>query len=204
MWLCDHTFAIAKVWYYLNMAKYYYSPIKQKVILLLWAGVALGLAAHSTRRQRRVLKDMPLEFQKIDRRVLQRIVREFYRDRLVDFKEDGDGGVRIILTEQGVKKALRYNIDTISIKESKKWDGKWRLVIFDIPEKMKKTREALRNKLRKLGFYQLQKSVFVFPFACHDEINFVVEFFELRPHVRTMTVLDVTNEAELKLHFELS
>lgn len=151
-----------------------------------------------------MLKDIPLEFKKIDRRVLQRIVREFYRDRLVDFKEDGDGGVQIILTEQGIKKALRYNIDTISIREPKKWDGKWRLVVFDIPEKMKKAREALRDKLRKLGFYQLQKSVFVFPFACHDEINFIVEFFELRPHVRIMTVLDVTNEAELKLHFELS
>ena len=115
------------------MAKYYYSPIKQKVILLLWAGVALGLTTHSPRRRRRVFKDIPLEFQKIDRRVLQRIVREFYRDRLVDFKEDRDSNIRIILTEQGVKKALRYNIDAISIKEPKKWDGKWRLVVFDIP-----------------------------------------------------------------------
>ncbi|KKS96406.1 MAG: Transcriptional regulator, PaaX family [Candidatus Giovannonibacteria bacterium GW2011_GWA1_43_15] len=202
--MCDHTFAIAKVWYYTNMAKYYYSPTKQKVILLLWAGVALGLAAYSPRRRRKVFKDIPLEFKKIDRRVLQRIIREFHRDRLVDFKEDRDGGVRIILTEQGIKKALRYNIDTISIKEPKKWDGKWRLVIFDIPEKMKKAREALRDKLRKLGFYQLQKSVFVFPFVCHDEINFIVEFFELRPHVRIMTVLDITNEAELKLYFRLS
>ncbi len=151
-----------------------------------------------------MFKDMPLEFQKIDRRVLQRIVREFYRDRLVDFKEDRDSNIQIILTELGIKKALRYNIDAISIRNPKKWDGKWRLVVFDIPEKMKKAREALRDKLRKLGFYQLQKSVFVFPFACHDEINFIVEFFELRPHVRIMTVLDVTNEAELKLHFGFS
>jgi len=166
--------------------------------------VALGLAAHSPRRRRRVFKNIPLEFNKIDRRVLQRIIREFHRDRLVDFKEDGDNGVRIILTEQGVKKALRYNIDAIFIEEPKKWDGKWRIVVFDIPEKMKKAREALRDKLRKLGFYQLQKSVFVFPFACHDEINFIVEFFELRSNVRIMTVLDITNEAELKLHFGLS
>jgi len=151
-----------------------------------------------------VFKNIPLEFNKIDRRVLQRIIREFHRDRLVDFKEDGDNGVRIILTEQGVKKALRYNIDAIFIEEPKKWDGKWRIVVFDIPEKMKKAREALRDKLRKLGFYQLQKSVFVFPFACHDEINFIVEFFELRSNVRIMTVLDITNEAELKLHFGLS
>ena len=166
--------------------------------------MALGLAAHSPRRRRRGFKNIPLEFNKIDRRVLQRIIREFHRDRLVDFKEDGDNGVRIILTEQGVKKALRYNIDAIFIEEPKKWDGKWRIVVFDIPEKMKKAREALRDKLRKLGFYQLQKSVFVFPFACHDEINFIVEFFELRSNVRIMTVLDITNEAELKLHFGLS
>ena len=56
-------------------------------------------------------------------------------------------------------------------------DGEWRIVIFDIPEKFKKAREALRMKLKELGFLELQKSVFIFPYECEDEINFIVEVF---------------------------
>ena len=50
---------------------------------------------------------------------------------------------------------------------------------FDIPERFKKQGEALRNKLRELGFAKLQESVFIYPYECEDEINFIVEVFLL-------------------------
>lgn len=43
------------------------------------------------------------------------------------------------------------------------WDGRWRVVIFDIPEIDKKSREYLRWKLISLGFGKLQKSVYISP-----------------------------------------
>jgi len=45
----------------------------------------------------------------------------------------------------------------------KKWDGKWRIVIFDIREKDRKDRDFLRFKLVSLGFGKLQESVYVTP-----------------------------------------
>ena len=92
----------------------------------------------------------------------------------------------------------------MEIERPARWDGKWRIVIFDVPEKMKRAREALREKLRELGFKELQKSVFIHPFECKDEIDFVTEFFNLRPCIRLIRSDFITDEAELKLWFKLS
>ena len=118
--------------------------------------------------------------------------------------EKADGSVEVILTENGKKKALAYKIDEMKITEPARWDKKWRLVIFDIPEKKKRAREALREKLKELGFKELQKSVFVHPFESKDEVDFIVEFFAIRPYVRFLRSDFITNEADLKLRFKLS
>lgn len=77
------------------------------------------------------------------------------------------------------------------------------MVLFDIPEKIRKGRDALRDKLKDLGFYELQKSVWVHPYPCEDEINFITEVFDLRPYIRFAEIAKITNEAKLKLHFKL-
>lgn len=171
-------------------------------MLLLLAGVVLWLS-RSPKNYFRILKGISKEWKEIDRNKLVRIVREFYRDRIVDYRENKNGIVEIVLTKDGRQKALKYQIDEIKIKKLEKWDGKWRMVIFDIPEKKKKAREALRNKLRELGFRELQKSVFIFPYECEDEINFIVEVFEIRPCVRFMRVDSFTNEEQFKIKFKL-
>ena len=185
-----------------NKRKRIYSPIKQKVLLLLQAGVGLSFAG-TLGRQMRILKEAAREWKGVDDRYLKQIVREFYHERLLDECENDDGTTTISLTEKGKKRALTFNIDVIKIPEEKKWNGKWHCVFFDVPEKQKHKRHALREKLRDLGFHQWQKSVFVHPYPCHDQIDFVVEFFGLRPYVRYAMLTDITNEAELLLHFGL-
>ena len=151
----------------------------------------------------KIAGNIPNEFREIERKKLLRITREFYNDRLVDYKENKDGFVEIVLTKEGEKKALKFKIDEIKIKKPLKWDGEWRIVIFDIPEKFKKAREALRMKLKELGFLELQKSVFVLPYECEDEINFIVEIFLIRPFVRFIRAKSFTNEEQLKIKFDL-
>lgn len=65
----------------------------------------------------------------------------------------------------------------------RKWDGKWYLVIFDIPEKIKFKREILRGKLKKLGFGQLQASVWLSPFNYLNNILEIIKFYKLEPYV---------------------
>ena len=169
---------------------------------MLMSGVALGLSK-SPKGYFKVLKSIPEDWRQIKIERLYRIVREFYNDRLIDYKEDKDGFVKIVLTKEGQKKALKFKIDEMEIKKPAKWDGEWRVVIFDIPERFKKAREALRMKLKELGFLELQKSILVLPYECEDEINFIMEVFLIRPFVRFVRAKAFTNEEQLKIKFGL-
>jgi DNA-binding transcriptional regulator PaaX len=181
------------------MAKY--STLGKKILLLLEAGIALSFAG-TPNRQLKILEEIPKEWEKIDRAKLRRLVREFYKERLIDFQEENDGTAKIVITKEGRKSILRYKMDEMKIEPIMKWDGVWRLVMFDIPEKKKKAREALRAKLKELNFKELQKSIWVFPYPCENEINFIVEVIEIRPYVRYAEVKNITNEAELRLYFQ--
>lgn len=175
---------------------------KQKILLLLFAGVALGFS-RSPKNYFRILEGIPVAWKEINRKRLYEVVREFYNERLIDYKEYDDGNIKIVLTKEGQKRALQFKFDEMEIKKPANWDKKWRIVIFDVPEKKKKIREALRRKLKDLGFQELQKSVFVHPFECEGEIDFVVEVFQIRPCVRFIRAESVTNEEQLKIKFKL-
>ncbi|HDZ85162.1 MAG TPA: CRISPR-associated endonuclease Cas2 [Candidatus Moranbacteria bacterium] len=178
------------------------SPLKRKALLLLMSGLALGLT-HSSRTQKYIFKNLVREWKNIDRQYLYRIIHDFKYERLVDYRESKDGTVKIVLTEKGRNKALSFKIDEMKIKKPMRWDKKWRVVMFDIPEKRRRERDAIREKLKNLGFHELQKSVFVYPFSCRDEIDFIVEYFQIRNCVRYGELANLTNGAELKLHFGL-
>ena len=109
----------------------------------------------------------------------------------------------VVLSENGKRKALSYNMDTMTIKKSPKWDGRWRMVMFDIPDKRKREREVLRSLLKQLGFVQYQESAFIIPYKCKNEIDYVVEFYNLRPHVRLLEVNSFDDDLVFKKHFNL-
>lgn len=184
------------------MAKFYYSPIKQKAILLLASGIALGLS-RSPKVHWRILENLPKAWKEIDKNVLRKIIREFRHERLVDFKEEVDGSITVILSEKGKKLKLNFDIENLKLKKQDKWDKKWRIVVFDVPEKRKTARDALRKKLLDLEFYQLQRSVWVNPYECKEEIDFIREFFGIRNYVRYISADKIDNEEELKLHFQI-
>ena len=177
------------------------STIKQKILLLLFAGLALGYT-YLPRRQWKILKGVAREWKKIDEKKLKEEIRKLYQSKLVEIKEHPDKSYTLILTAKGKLKALSYHFQEMKIK-SGNWDGKWRIVVFDIPEKLRKGRDALREKLKELGFYELQKSVLVFPYQCQDEIEFIIEFFNLRKYVRFGILEYIDNELHLKKIFKL-
>jgi len=51
------------------------------------------------------------------------------------------------------------------------WDGKWRLVMFDVPEKRKKVRDTLRMLLRSAGFIHFQDSAWIQPYPCDELVT---------------------------------
>ena len=178
-------------------------PRTQKILLLLLGGVALGLS-HPPRQYFRILKSIKKEWEWIDKRNLRRTIQSLYKSRLIDAKDNPDGTTTIVLTQHGKTHALRYEIDTISIPPMNKWDRKWRIVMFDIPEKHKRARDALSQSLKRMGFAQLQKSVFVHPFDCSKEIMFVTEFFNLSRYIRHVLAEHIDIETVLMKKFHLA
>ena len=178
-------------------------PNQKKVLLLLLAGVGLSVA-RSPSQYFRVIKSVKSEWDKINYLALRRSIASLYKSKLVKEIENSDGSITMVLTDKGRKKAITFNIDNMEIKRPNKWDKKWRLVIFDIPEKKRGARDALRETLKRLGFYELQKSVFVFPYQCQSELDFVIEFFDIRPYVRVAMVVSLDNELHLREIFNIS
>jgi phenylacetic acid degradation operon negative regulatory protein len=115
-----------------------------------------------------------------------------------------DGHQILTISEEGKKRLLQFDLDKIVIKKPRKWDGYWRLVLFDIPEKQKIGREALRSKLKQLGFYQLQKSCFIDPFDCRSEIAFISEIFEVAPYVNFILAKELERASQLVKYFNLT
>ena len=177
------------------------NPIREKILLLLFTGLALGFT-YSPQRQYKILKAVAKEWRKIDEKKLKQEIRNLYKSRLIESKENPDGSFAYVLTDKGKLKVLTYHFQKMKIKKNS-WDEKYRLVIFDIPEKLKKARDALRWKLKELGFFELQKSVFVFPYECKNEIDFVIEFFNLRKYVRYGILEFVDNDLHLRKIFKL-
>lgn len=106
-----------------------------------------------------------------------------------------------ILTPKGEKRLQTIIIDEIEINRPKKWDSKWRIVIYDLPIRFKVTRNAFRWKLKELGFFQLQKSTWVYPFPCEREVMFVADFFGVQKYIEILEVNKISNDKKLKAHF---
>jgi CRISPR-associated endonuclease Cas2 len=106
------------------------------------------------------------------------------------------------LTEKGIVKLEQLGFYE-SIKKQK-WDNLWRIIIFDISEDKKAAREALRQKLKRFGFYHLQKSVFVFPYDCEKEITALANFFMAKDNIEYITAKTLgRKEPEIREFFDL-
>jgi len=176
--------------------------IQKKVLLLLLGGIALGLSG-SPRRYFQILNAVAKEWSAIDKRVLKRAIASLYKSKLISGKSNGDGTYTLLLTDHGREKALTYNLETMTIRKPNQWDKKWRIVIFDIPERLRKNRDALRIHLQGLDFFDLQKSVLVHPYDCRNEVEYLIEWYDLREFVRFIIADSIDNELDVAEHFRI-
>lgn len=96
---------------------------------------------------------------------LKYLKRKGYIETYVEGKEKF-----IELTEKGIDRAKLMKAYDIVISRPERWDGKWRIVIYDIPQKHNANRDRFRRKLIKLGLIKVQDSVYIYPFECTEEI----------------------------------
>ena len=104
----------------------------------------------------------------LDKAALSKALKRLREKGLIDFIDEKELVFR--LTDPGKDKVLWIKMR----EEEEKWDGKWRLVFWDIPETRKSVRDLLRNKLKQLGFVRWQKSVWASKKNCVEVLrNFI-------------------------------
>lgn len=109
---------------------------------------------------------------------------------------------KLMLTEKG-ERHLRILTLQAATRRPPRWDHKWRVLIFDIPERRRKLRIQLRIVLRSIGFERLQDSVWVFPYDCEDLIALLKSDFRVGDDVRYIIADSIERDAALRRHFKL-
>lgn len=127
-----------------------------------------------------------------------RVIKRLEKQEMISISEK-DGKVRIEITEKGKNRLLEYDFENITLN-AKRPDGKWRLIVFDIPENKKRSRDAFRRKLLQLGCVRLQDSVFASAYPIKKEVDFLCHFLDISDFV-TLAVVNYIERGE-KLIFK--
>lgn len=162
----------------------------------------MGLSS-SPRQYLKTFRKIRKEWNKIDQRNFNRSVHRLSQEKLIEEKILPGGYFKLELTKKGKRQAkiLSFLGSSIKFKKPKRWDGKWRIVIFDIPEKDRAFRDILREHLRALKFIKLQHSVFVSPYPYEKPIIKLVSLYLAISYVRVITATKIDNENKIKKHF---
>lgn len=137
----------------------------------------------------------------------------FKRQGKTRFKKDLDrlrnkgliylGGSKIKLTAKGLQLQKISKLEEMSLRKSKKWDGYWRLISYDVPETDKNNRDYFRKTIEKWGFKKVQQSLWAYPYNCKEEIAVLADSLYIAPYVMYMTTDEMPEEDYWQEHFEL-
>lgn len=108
------------------------------------------------------------------------------------------------LTNSGQKVLRRWALSGYKFTKPNVWDGKWRMVIFDIPEKKKKVRRQISSLFKEAGLYRLQDSVWVYPYDCENIIGLLKTDFGVGKDVLYIIADEIENDKYLRREFRLA
>jgi len=141
-----------------------------------------GYARFETRSQKQILYS-----------TIRRLENEGYLEEV-----ENRGEKKYRATIKGQAKIWRY------LRKDRDWDGRWRIVVFDIPETKKKMRNFFRDRLIDLGFRKLQESVWICPYNIASKVEELIALCEAETYVHYLLVEEIDNREVLLKLFKLS
>lgn len=129
-------------------------------------------------------------------------VDKLLRKGKVEMRKVG-GETEVKITDMGKTEIIKREMEKLGIAKPEKWDGKWRMVFFDVEELRRGRRDLLRRWLIKLGLRRMQKSVWVYPYPLEKEIKFLREIVGVPHGVKLVTAEKIENDENLREWFDL-
>ena len=169
---------------------------QRKILQELSAGDLLYgflLSSHSAPRMMRLAHE----------RATGRYRRKCTIERLSELGFIQSRGEKLSITNTG-RNALGDSVEkNRSLLREKQWDGKWRIAAFDIPEKYAPLRNSVRKLLKRAGFVQLQKSIWIFPHDCKQLVELIQKESDIAKHILYGVLEHIEDDARLKKLFRL-
>ena len=109
-----------------------------------------------------------------------------------------------MMTKEGQNIWEKWQREDFKLKRPKKWDRKWRIIIFDIPERKKIIRNKVREILYQAGFERLQDSVWVYPYDCEDVIGLLNTEYGIDSDLLYIIADQIENDKYLRMDFDLA
>ncbi|MBI2613281.1 MAG: hypothetical protein HYW62_00695 [Candidatus Levybacteria bacterium] len=131
---------------------------------------------------------------------LKRTLLRLEKQKLVEIADEDSRQV-VKITNQGKQKIIKMALDELTVEKPKIWDGKWRLVSFDLPETKAQQRKRFVEYLSVWGFYPLHKSVYLHAYPCFKQVEFLREYMNVGEYVRNFTVSKIENDKLFKDFF---
>lgn len=133
-----------------------------------------------------------------DNEIIKRTVDRLYEQGHLKHQKG-----KLALTHTGLKMLAKLDTKFRTWGHPKRWDKRWRVVVFDIPEKRRKSRDQMRATLQSIGFEQLQRSVWVYPYDCEDWVVLWKADFSIGAELLYMIVESIEGEHLIKQKFGL-
>jgi len=118
----------------------------------------------------------------------------------------GEYGKRCVeITKKGREMMERIEFENHEIPEPAFWDGKWRVLVFDITERRRRVRDQLRRLLQGVGFVRIQDSVWVYPYSCDEFVTLVRAHLKSGVgEMRSFVAEALESDRTLREHFNLA
>lgn len=178
------------------------TAIVSAILKLTATGATITVALLTPNALQALEKPLKKYFARLDdqdkQRELQRVVRYMRSRKLVS----GSYQHGLQITDEGRAQLDKLDLNRLQVTPPPRWDHSWRIVFYDIPEVRKRGRDALTRKLHNLGFWQMQKSVFIHPFPCRDVVEALTTSYKIDEFVTYIETSYIDNEQKLIAHFQ--
>jgi len=140
----------------------------------------------------------------IEEKKIKKSLESLEKNEIINLEEKG-GNIFVKLKDKNNLTVIKYSTKALLDfkKKEKKWNGKWFLVFFDVPEIQRNKRNYLRKFLVDIGFYQYQKSIYIFPYECEKEIILIKKIVEGAKYMKYLVAEKIEDEKLIKSFFKL-